>query len=454
MYHERGIHMDEKMRQQIATFRYNLIAPIVTRMDLSHGEIAPLLREIARGTYQIPGTTRTKVSVRSLARYLALYRQEGFDGLEPAHRTYNQKIPQEYIDKAVALRRENPKRSIERIITMLQTAGEVPEGLLKYSTLYDHLTRLGLTKVGSAGPKTREHYRRFSATRPNELWQGDTHHTLYMPDPEDPSRKRKAYLFAWLDDFSRLCVHGQFYFAERRPSLEDCLKKAIIKCGVPENIYADNGAVFSSLYLERICGHLAIQLIHSRPKKPQGRGKIEKLFQLVENAFASEALLLIRDGKINNIAELNDHFFAWLKHYYHERTHSSTKQKPILRWGSADNQLRTLPLHKLNDACLWEDTRKVDKTGIISIETNTYEVEPDLVGKQVRVRYDPYDLSVPIQVFFEDERFPDAVPAKIRRHHHKDLKTPEETQDRSTEPDACASFSNITLYAAPNCPMP
>lgn len=434
---------DKQMRERIANFRYGLISEIVSRKDLLRGERAQILKEVASRAYQIPGSTRTRVSVRTLERYLALYQQGGLDALMPGPTKKGKtRIPQELIDRACALRRENPRRSVERIITMLEATGEAPEGLLKKSTLYDHLARAGLTWSSQGGTREKEVYRRFSAKRRNERWQGDVYHALYLPDPEEPGRRRKVLLMAWLDDYSRLCVHAQFYFNENLPALEDCLKKGIIKRGIPESLYADNGAIYSSHHLQRICGRLGIHLVHTRPYKPQGKGKMEKFLQLAEDSLLSELRLLVDSGELTTLDGANKYLFSWLESYYNERRHSATKQKPILRWESdTSTEIRRANLDVLNDAFLWEDERKVDKTGILSLSGNEYEVSTELEGQEVTVRYDPYDLSKPLQVYWEGKRYPDAIPATIHHHHHKEVK---KTQpDEGKEPSTGLNFAKI-----------
>lgn len=49
----------------------------------------------------------------------------------------------------------------------------------------------------------------------------------------------------------------------------------------------------------------------------------------------------------------------------------------------------------------------MDKTGCVSVQGNRYEVDAHLVGRQVQLRYDPFDLTV-IQVWFDGRRFPNA----------------------------------------------
>ena len=54
--------MDEKTRQQIALFRYGLIADLVHRKAGERGLYA-LLREKAERSYEIPGYRRTRKAV-------------------------------------------------------------------------------------------------------------------------------------------------------------------------------------------------------------------------------------------------------------------------------------------------------------------------------------------------------------------------------------------------------
>jgi len=62
---------------------------------------------------------------------------------------------------------------------------------------------------------------------------------LHIIDPNNPKRKVKLYLIAWLDEATRIFSYGQLYTEEKSYTLEDCLKKAILKFGVPEQIYVD-----------------------------------------------------------------------------------------------------------------------------------------------------------------------------------------------------------------------
>lgn len=46
--------------------------------------------------------------------------------------------------------------------------------------------------------------------------------------------------------------------------------------GLPDLLYSDHGADFTSTHLGRVCRDPHIRLIRSLPGAPQGRGKIER----------------------------------------------------------------------------------------------------------------------------------------------------------------------------------
>lgn len=237
---------------------------------------------------------------------------------------------------------------------------------------------------------------------------------MYIPDPKSPRKKIKLYLIAWLDEATRIITHGQLYSEEKSYALEDCLKKAIIKFGIPVQAYADNGKIYSSNHLQSVCGRLGIHLSHTRPYKPQGRGKLERVFATIQHSFLPEMEVMLKE-KIMSIDEINDYFFIWLKQHYHERVHSSTKQKPMLAFESDSHPLRRIDLAALIDAFLVEDTRTVDKTGVFRLNGTDYQAPLELARTKISVRYDPFDMES-VQVYCNSMRYTDAYPLEIPEH--------------------------------------
>lgn len=119
--------MTEEQAQLIANFRYGVIAPVVVQ-PLERGEQARILRELAAKEYSIPFRKATRVHKRTLERWLQCYRKGGLDALKPtgrADRGGSRALPRAVLEKAEALKRELPSRSVPQIIAMLQLAGEV-----------------------------------------------------------------------------------------------------------------------------------------------------------------------------------------------------------------------------------------------------------------------------------------------------------------------------------------
>ena len=96
---------------------------------------------------------------------------------------------------------------------------------------------------------------------------------LHGPLVETPGKKRKSYLIAFIDDYSRLVPYGAFYPGESLAHFLQALEQALAKRGVPRKLYVDNGSAFRSHHLEQVTASLGIALIHARPYKPQGREK-------------------------------------------------------------------------------------------------------------------------------------------------------------------------------------
>ncbi|MFZ3475933.1 DDE-type integrase/transposase/recombinase [Streptomyces sp. 2.9] len=149
---------------------------------------------------------------------------------------------------------------------------------------------------------------RFEATRGNELWTGDALHGPKIGG-------RKTYLFAFIDDHSRAIVGHRFGYAEDAVRLAAALRPALSARGVPESIYVDNGSAFVDTWLLRACACLAVRLTHSKPGRPQGRGKIERFFRTVRDQFLVE-LDEERVGQIEHLTELNRLFTAWVETVY------------------------------------------------------------------------------------------------------------------------------------------
>ena len=78
---------------------------------------------------------------------------------------------------------------------------------------------------------------------------------------------------------------------------------------------------------------------------------------------------------------------------YQCRVHSETNRSPKDLWAAGASGVRFPEPARLVDLFLWEEKRKVDKAGCIKVGGNLYPVAEHLVGHEVSVRFDPFDMS-------------------------------------------------------------
>jgi len=87
----------------------------------------------------------------------------------------------------------------------------------------------------------------------------------------DSRIRRKTYLIAFLDDATRVVPYCAFTFAENTQAFLPVFKQALLRRGIPQRLYVDNGANYRSRQLALVCARLGVALIHARPHQPQGK---------------------------------------------------------------------------------------------------------------------------------------------------------------------------------------
>ncbi len=411
----------EDRRTEIALFRYTLILPFL-RGEHPPGGRQRLREQVARRHYDIPYSSRATVSPSTLARWERLYREGGFDALKPKPRSDRgqpRAISHETLDRAETLKREQPRRSARSIIKILSLdqTNPTPEERIAPRTLRRHLALRDATSAQLLNEQRPKPYRRFQRSHFGDLWQGDATHGPYLPDPANPGEERQVFLFAFLDDHSRLVPHAQFYWNTQLPRMEDCLKRAILRYGCPLAIYVDLAKVYTSKQLDTICATLGIQRILGTPYYPEGRGKIERLFEFVQSDFLPE----LSKSNVATLPQLNESLLAWLQVVYHRKLHSETGQAPLERFRQ-DPAPATRPAdpEELRQAFLHRIERTVTKTATVSFKSNRYSVPAYLRTKQVELRYDPFDLTR-IEVWYNDAFLELAQPEEIVTTSHPDV---------------------------------
>ena len=406
----------KKWQNEQALYRYRLIAPLLDP-DIDDAKRCQLREEIA---------AREDISKRTVYRYEEKYRKRQFEGLVPMNREKrrSQKLPdnwEEIVGEAIQLKREVPRRSVRQIILILETEGWAQPGVIRPSTLQRYLYNAGLgvkqMKRYAEGRATSS--RRFCRPHRMELVQGDI---KYGPDIRTKEGKLvNTYLSSLIDDHSRLILHAEFYDNQKADIVEDTFHKAVLKHGVWDSAYLDNGKQYISGQLEKSCARLGIRILHAKPFACQAKGKIEVYHKTVDRFIAE-----VKAAHVHSVAELNEKWKVFLEEDYQKKSHEGIAEyyrsmdvevppggiSPQLEWNRDERRLKFVDVGVVSEAFSHHETRVVDKAGCFSLDGKTYEASAALAGLEVEITYDPLNKETVTVSFGKMEKI-QAHPVRI-----------------------------------------
>jgi putative transposase len=396
--------MRHEDKEAIALWRLGVLGPLASAR-LEHGDRRRYLEEAATRLQQRPDGWPVQVSARTIEAWYYAYRRGGFAALFPqdrADRGQSRAIPAEIAELIVRLKRERPRRSIRRIIRMLERAGRVGLGSLHRSSVHRLLAAHG---ASARPPRDRVTERRsFLPEHAGDLWVGDALHGPLVVTPE--GSVRKAYLLSQIDGATRFVPHSYFALTESAVDQEYGLQQAILKHGPPRTYYVDLGSAYIAHSLTLICAELGIRLLHTGVQDCEAKGVIERWHRTWREEVGDE----LPDHPLP-LAELNAKHWAWLAAEYHARRHTTTGQVPREHWLAELAFLRTLPRSiNLAEVFLHRQPRRVRKDGTVRFAGGYLEVRSDLVGCDVELRFDPRDATAHPRVFLDHRFVCDTVP--------------------------------------------
>jgi len=413
-------------RHAVALFRYGLIADLAQLPAGTKGLYA-LIQAKADRDYTIPGSTRTRVAPETLRDWLKRYRRGGFDALLPKTRTDRGRpraLPPQVADILLGIKEGNRQLSVQLVIREARDHPEIPTELpLPASTIHRLLARHGLMDKQRGDPSEADR-RRFAFKQAGEMWMSDVMHgpTVFVG-----GRKRKTYLIAFIDDATRVIPDCTFALSENTTTFLPVFKQAVRRRGLPHRLYVDNGANYRSRHLAIVCAKLGVALIHARPYRPQGKGKIERWFKTVRAQLLTR---LIPADTAN--------------HAPHRGLDGRT---PLEQWAQSGEDVRfPEPDLDLDDLFLFETLRKVQKDRTVSLNGVVYEVDAILVGEKVTLRYDP--AAPPgraIQVWHEGKAIELAKP--VQTYANCFVKRNRSSSNLETDGPAPAPPAGLSLRA-------
>jgi len=366
---------------EVALWRYGIISPLLHK-DANDIPVGELLDQASWMQYVHPDGSHVSLSAETLRKWRYRYLISGLPGLTGKVRSDKGKhqIPDNISSAMYAMREEHPRWTIAKMIIELTKKGIWNGRSPSRSAIYRFAKTHNLQRDPHIDPNVN--VRPFAFDHFGQLWMADF---LHGPKLFNGKKKHKTYLHVILDDSCRFIVHGGFYLTESVEPLIYDLMGAVRRFGIPQRFYVDNGAAYISRHLKILCARNGIDLVHTPPFVPQGRGKIERLFRTVRDQFLCD--------RYKTVKQINDAFTSWVAGY-HKTLHSSLECSPLQKRLQNKNVCRALSPSIDIDALFRMERRcRVYNDCTIQFKKIRYEVPECLPGSRVTIYYMPWDRA-------------------------------------------------------------
>jgi transposase InsO family protein len=381
----------QEEKQELALFKFGMIAPVVNGTFREESKEA-YYREITKEPHILPNGKLVQFAPATIKKWYIKYNRDGLDALVPKSRID--------LGRTRALS-EDAKKQIQTYLDTFPyiTGKKIYEKLIEdryifrsdfsVDTLYRYLKNIQFTKE----KVTKDDCLAYEFSHANDCWQSDT---TMGPIIKAGGKTRQTYLIQAIDDCSRLLVHGELFFEDTGKNVQQVFKRAIQKFGIPKKVFVDNGASFKNHQLKWIFASLGIQIIHSKPYYPQGRGKIERCHRTIKERWLNATDW----NTFGSLEDVNSSYLVYLDKEYNNHHHSSINMTPKERYLQDFKQVQFIETSILEEHFLHRITRKVTPSALVSLFNVQYEVPQQYIGKTLCLRYCTDDMS---QIYIYDE---------------------------------------------------
>jgi len=198
--------------------------------------------------------------------------------------------------------------------------------------------------------------------------------------------------FASLDDFSRLCLHAQWYTVENTDNLVHGFGQALLKRGLPRELMSDRGSAMMSAEFTNGLRDLSITHSPTLPYSPYQNAKQENFWATLEGQLMS----MLENAEDLTLEQLNVYTQAWVEQGYNHHYHEEIKCTPVERFMSGSSVLRpSCDMQTLQLAFSARVNRRQRKSdGTITLDGVRFEIPNHLrTLDNVTIRYRSWDLS-------------------------------------------------------------
>ena len=263
--------MKDDERQEIALFRYGVLAPLISETFDETKTLSSFFLSASKNTYTTPDGRDITFAPSSIKRWYYTYLKEGFEGLYPKARVdcgHSRKLTDDAMEQIKYLKREYPRLPATVIHQKLLDNGTCTYGEVSLSTVTRFINQLNL----DAKYTTNKDRRRFEHQHINDVWYADTTVAVY---PNIDGKKQKTYIIAFMCDFSRYITHADIFFADNFTNVMSVMKSAVMRAGVPKVFTFDNGKPYKNKQMDLLMARIGATSIYCTPYEPHGKAYVK-----------------------------------------------------------------------------------------------------------------------------------------------------------------------------------
>ena len=321
---------------------------------------------------------RFEISRKTGYKWLARFREQGMAGLEDRSRRPKKLrgvTSTRMTRQVLAVRDKHPAWGGRKIHRRLVDLGG--RGVPAPSTITAILRRHD--RLSSDEPRSAPPCQRFERSAPNELWQMDFKGEFRL------TPGTWCHPLTLLDDHSRYSLVLAACGNQRRTTVEEHLRAAFRRYGLPLAMLMDNGTPWCVPQLRGGATRLIVWLmdldidvLHGRPYHPQTQGKEERFHRTL-------SLEVLQGRHFDSLAHAQRRFDPWRKVYNYERPHEALGLAvPASRYAVSVRAYPERPAAFTYDTSL--TVRRVDSEGRLTYENREYYLSKAFRGRYVGVR--------------------------------------------------------------------
>jgi putative transposase len=354
-----------------AIFRYTVVSRVQIRV---HGgqKQADAVRAVAGEAHLTLGGTRRLVGKRTIYRWLAAFREDGLEGLEPKARPSSDSsdvLPNRFLGFLREQKEADPKASFPEIIRRARLVGALKPGEhVDRGTVWRAAGRMGLDTRCHRTRKDAD-VRRFEYANRMQMMLADGKHFR-----AGEGRVKRVALF-FLDDASRYGLHVVVGTSENASLFLRGLYETVRRHGLMKAIFLDNGPGFIALDTIAAVAKLDANWITGTAGYAAGHGKIEKFNQTAQD----DVLRYLPDNpEVDpDCGALELRLQHWLREVYNHEPHSALGKDttPTQRWEADERPLRFPDDDAdLRRRFVVHEHRTVSNDNVVSFDGVIYEI--------------------------------------------------------------------------------